>query len=180
MDRPELPKRLMERQSLRAFSLIELLCCISLLAVLVSLALPGLRDWSERTRHQALQDELLSLLRSARVWSIEHNLEIWLCGSSDGQTCDGRWGDGWLLHTPQGRPLRRFIALNPSHRLYWAGAGNTGKVRFRGGLTVTTNGTFTLCTTHTEQPVWAIVLNLQGRAKPAKQGSSNPCKENYN
>ncbi len=163
----------MNRPKLQAFTLTELLCSMAILALAISLALPALHDWSERTRQQGLQDELLIMLRSARAWSVGHNLEVWLCGSSDGQTCDDSWGEGWLLQAPEGQIApRRFVALEPSRRLLWS---RSGKVRFRGGLTVTTNGTFTLCTPD-DQPAWAIVLNRQGRARPVTSDDADPAR----
>ncbi|MBB3102107.1 GspH/FimT family protein [Azomonas macrocytogenes] len=153
----------MNHMTCRAFSLLELLCCIALLALLTALAIPELAAWVERSRHEALRNELVAFLKSARAYSIEHNHEVRLCGSSQGQSCDDAWERGWLLRhkDADGSPLL-FNLLTSGHRLYWSGSK---QIRFQaGGLTPVSNGTFTLCN-EKEEVAWRVILNRQGRVR---------------
>lgn len=81
----------------RGFTLIELLITLVVAAILVMMAMPNLRDLVLRNRMAANTNELMAAFQYARSEAIRANREAGVCSSSDGATCSGTWGDGWIV-----------------------------------------------------------------------------------
>jgi len=147
----------------RAFSLIELLITLTLLALLASIALPNFSGLVERNRIKALRNLLQTQINHARASSVLHNRDVVVCGSSDGQNCDNRWDTGWLLHFSDTEELLSQHRLSTQDRLRWAGFNK--KIRFHGnGTAPGGNGRFYFCNNQNEV-VLQMVLNRQGRLR---------------
>ncbi|WP_263140365.1 GspH/FimT family pseudopilin [Pseudomonas sp. RIT-PI-AD] len=147
----------------KALGLIELLFCLALLAVFASLALPAFGQWVERTRLEALRDQLQAHLNSARADSVLHNRAIEVCGSADGQTCDDDWQSGWVSHFASDQRLLKQYRLGVQDRLAWTGASS--RIRFQGnGTAPLGNGRFFFCDRQ-GKVVSQLVLNRQGRIR---------------
>lgn len=161
----------------KALSLVELLCCITLLGVFASIGLPGFANLLEHYRNETLRHELASALQAARAYSILHNHGTELCGSRTGDHCDSTWAKGWRIqHTHA--PIQLFQThLDGTQTLSWKGFSKT--IRFQpDGTTPISNGRFTLCN-QKKEAVWQLVLNRQGRVRHVKGQDpldrSQPC-----
>lgn len=158
----------MPAQRCGAFSLIELLTITSLLSLLLSLCLPAFTQLAQSNRDQALRNQLLAHLSTARGQAAIARRDIEICGSSNQRHCDGQWAKGWLLREEDSG---RVLAAHPLPRatdLSWRGFGGQS-IRYSGnGTSPSSNGRFTLC--RNGAIVWELAISRQGRARHVARG----------
>lgn len=162
----------MDRCAVRGFSLIEILVVVTLLALTVGMAVPSLSNLIDRNRALALADQLQSQLAHARALSVSRNRDVEICGSSDGEHCDGGWDRGWLLRFQgETQPFSRNV-LKEREQLRLK--TNKETVRFHGnGTSPLGNATFSICGAQA-RGVLQVVINRQGRVQ-RKVGSNAAC-----
>lgn len=79
------------------FTLIELMVTIAVLAIVLSIAAPGLRSVIQNNRAAAISNELVSALQLARSEAIKRAVAVQVCPSNDQVACGGSWNDGWIV-----------------------------------------------------------------------------------
>jgi len=163
---------IMNRDQQKAFNLVELLVTLSVAGILLSLAIPELRNLIETNRDAALRNLLLSHLSHTRMQAVTNNRSHILCGSSNGNVCDGDWNSNWLmLAASDDSPLQQY-QLNSSKKLCWSRSGNP--ITYRpNGTSPTSNGRFALCDGETAS--WQLVINRQGRVRQASANEGSAC-----
>lgn len=149
----------------RAFTLIEMLIVLALLAILGRIAVPALQSLLERNQQQALSDQVARAVYNARAYAISQGVAVELCGSQDGLNCTDDWSHGWLLreinHT---EPLLVTQLSSTGQTLHWSGF--QPYISFHSnGISPTGNGRFYSCTHHSLS--WQLILNRQGRLRTA-------------
>src|SRR5688572_23647254 len=84
----------------RGFTLVELLVVLSILAVLVTAAVPLTSSIGRSMKLTALSNALLSQLHLARSEAIKRNGRVAVCKSGDGRSClaAGGWEQGWIVY----------------------------------------------------------------------------------
>lgn len=87
------------RQS--AYTIIELLTTVTVLAVLSGIAAPGLRTLVESNRAVSQANALAAAFYLARSEAITRGLPVSVCTSDDQATCSGSddWSTGWIVFT---------------------------------------------------------------------------------
>jgi len=162
----------MKMHAQKALTLQELLIALAVLSILISLIPPSYSYLVEQNRAETIRNELIAILNHARAQAIaERNAHV-LCGSSDGEKCDGGWQHHWLLIRLKDQQLIRSFTPDHQYRLCWRGFGGQ-HVTFRAnGMTSASNGRFTFCqqTTH-----WQLTLNRQGRLKYEEAATDSGC-----
>ncbi|MDP2786657.1 MAG: GspH/FimT family pseudopilin [Pseudomonadota bacterium] len=78
-------------------TLIELLISISILAILLTVAVPSFQTSIVNNRLGTYSNALFSSLILARSEAIKRNKRVVVCKSSDGESCTGNWGQGWIV-----------------------------------------------------------------------------------
>ena len=148
------------------FTLIELIVTISILAILMTVAIPSFRSLIINNRIATQANDFVSDVSYARAEAVRRNLRVTVCQSNDGATCAAVaiWQNGWIVFTdPAGYGvvdpgeiiLRVHGALSSGTTLVAAGftAGNyfqflpSGIVSGVIGGTPAAAGAFTLCYT---------------------------------
>jgi len=84
----------------RAFTLIELMVTISVLAVVIALAAPSFSTMLRENRLAALSTELQGAMQLARSEAVKRRENITVCRSNAAQSaCENgtNWGVGWLI-----------------------------------------------------------------------------------
>lgn len=147
----------------RGFTLIEMLCVVTLLALLASIGLPNFGDLIERNRIQSLRNQLEAQLKHARASAVLHNRSVEICGSSDGRTCDDAWQSGWLIHRPDSTLINSQYTLSAGERMDWSGAAQRIIVLGNGTL-LKGNGRFYFCR-HDDTVALQLVISRQGRIR---------------
>lgn len=83
----------------KAFTLIELMVTMSVLAVIIGMAVPSFSGIVANNRSASLGEELNSVLNVARSEALKRSNRVSICASSDGISClaAGKWNKGWLV-----------------------------------------------------------------------------------
>ena len=81
------------------FTLIELLVALSVMAILVSVAIPAYSGMMLSHRLATQSNTFLSTLHFARSEAIKRNGRVVVCKSSSGEACadGGDWEQGWIV-----------------------------------------------------------------------------------
>ncbi|TBU78775.1 GspH/FimT family protein [Phytopseudomonas daroniae] len=154
----------------KAFSLVELLVVLSLLGILLTFAVPTFGKLLQDNRDEALRNLLRSQLQHTRAQAVMTNRQYWLCGSSDGTTCNGDWASHWLITTPP--HVHQLQQLPADNGLCWRGF--TRNIRFHpNGTTPVSNGRFSLC--RDGKTIWALTINRQGRVRDSSAETHQGC-----
>ena len=84
---------------MRAFTLIELMIVVALVAVLLVIAIPSFKALTQRNRVAGEINSFVSDLQFARSEAIKRGQPVSLCASADGATCLGTnsWNQGWIV-----------------------------------------------------------------------------------
>lgn len=85
------------RTKVQGFTLVELMTAIAVLSILLTVALPSLESMLLGGRLRSYANELVSSVYLARSEAIKTNAVVRLCASSNGTSCDGSWGEGWVI-----------------------------------------------------------------------------------
>jgi len=166
----------------RGFTLIELLVTITVLAIILGIGVPGLRDFVLNNRQVSAVNEMVASLQYARTEAITRNRNVSLCPSSNGTSCSGSdWAAGWIVfHDQDGdgsvdggdTVLRRVEALNRIDFVSDGGIANAVTYRRNGRATAT--GNFTLCDARGSSHGKVVVMDLSGRPRVEKLTGSCP------
>lgn len=98
----------------RAFTLIELMVTISVLAVVIALAAPSFSSMLQESRLSALSTEVQSALQLARSEAVKRRENITVCRSNAAQTACANgtdWATGWLIRRANGDVLKVWDAV---------------------------------------------------------------------
>jgi type IV fimbrial biogenesis protein FimT len=87
------------------FTLVELLVCLSVSAILVGFALPSIWRWQERARIDSVRQQLFNDLQLARVRALQWGQRLQIsrltaCAKSAASASD--WSCGWQISTASG------------------------------------------------------------------------------
>ncbi len=174
------------RQADRGWTLVELMIALALAGIVLSLAVPGYRDWIATYQLTSRAEQLAGSLALARAEAIKRGSRVNLCRAADGRHCADAaarapgWEAGWLVFVDADRDGRN-AAHEPVLRAEGAAAEGievranrpvedyvsfTGLGHARllnGGLQM---GTFTLC--RRGVPARRVVLANSGRVRVEK------------
>lgn len=79
------------------FTLVEMLVTLLMMAILLGIGIPS---FVNLIRNNGITDQANSVLGGiiyARQEAANLGLGVSICGSSDQKTCDGQWGEGWIV-----------------------------------------------------------------------------------
>ena len=97
---------------------LELMVVMAIVAILLSTAVPAVKNYTWNLRLRTAMDTLQTDLNLARAHAISHNAEMIICPASGGHDCSGssQWQQGWIvfpdLHTDRRRQAREPLVKN--------------------------------------------------------------------
>lgn len=163
------------------FTVIELMITVALLAILVGIAAPSLRDLTMNARITSQANDLMTDLAVTRGEAVKRGVRTAICTSTGGTACTtSNWQLGWIVFVdPDGDGLvgaptdiiKIVPALDGNNTLTSVGHTNNGAggpmVLFRPSGVVTPGGAgtvqFTLCDSRTIATVGAAAASNKGR-----------------
>lgn len=80
-----------------AFTLIELMVTLAVMAVVIGIAVPSFTTLIHTNRVKTLTEDLASSVNLARMEALKRGKRVSVCASSDGIACSGQWTDGWII-----------------------------------------------------------------------------------
>ncbi len=178
-------------------TLVELLAVLAILALILGIAAPGLRDMAERSRARSTSLALFSTLQFARAAAANSGLQIVICKSPNGYSCTagGDWGQGWMVFEDvlgtrtchdstgdgicdgsTGRILRWEPGVSAATLKLINNSNVATAVRFNpDGSSPGSNGRFTVCSTLTGRAYTGLVISNVGRVRLATAAEFLPC-----
>lgn len=151
----------------RGFSLVEVMVTITLAALLITIAMPSMRQIFVQSQDQILQDQLIHLLSFARRAALLQQQTVGVCQSQDLTTCSMKPADGIIIFIDN--------KVDPEI-LYTFRFKQNGKIDWRGfpqgsflqylttGMTAQENGSFWYMP-ESGASTWRITVSKAGQAK---------------
>jgi len=163
-------------------TLIELLCTLSILAILAAIAVPSFRDLRHDTGRAAAVNGFLHSLYLARSEALKRTSMVSLCASSDASRCSGaatQWHRGWILFAnddfdspPQRDPEETLLLV---HAGWQEGTISANRASFslRSTAQAVINGTVVFCDPRGSAHARAVIINNVGRPRLATRDADN-------
>lgn len=157
----------------RGYTLPGLLMTAGIIAVLVALGMPSLRELALEARMSAATNELVRAAHLARQLALTRRATVVLCPSHGGGRCAaaGAWSRGWLLYLnadrdepPRQDPAEPALLASPGLTGGWLGANRPSFV-FRPPGRRSTNGRLILCDARGPTRARTIVISYTGRPR---------------
>lgn len=163
------------------FTVIELLIAVTLLAILLGIAAPSVRDLILNSRITSQANDLMTDLAIARSEAVKRGVRAAVCASSSGAACTATpWSQGWIVFLdPDGNGavdaatdiVKVTPALDGNNTLTSVGHANSAAggpmVAFRPSGTITPGGAgnivFDLCDWRTAANVGTAAASNKGR-----------------
>lgn len=173
------------------YSLVELLVVLTLMAILLSIALPSMTAMLNTQKSVALGNSFLASLNLARNEAIKRNARAVLCKSVDGLSCttSGGWQQGWIVFhdvnnnaaldvgeqviEQQGAVAQGLTLTGNAPVANYVSFSASGSAKLISGAFQA--GTFTLCLVPASSAdVRQFILSSTGRAR-SRKGSLSDC-----
>lgn len=135
-------------QSVKGFTLLELLVTIAIVAVVTVLAAPSFRDMLSNNRLTAQAGGLTTALNYARNTALSQAITVRVCpvGTLNSPACGASWGAGWIVVSdPGGTPTLLQSKQTPAGNAVLSSTTATTHIDFDSrGLSTTAAG-FKVC-----------------------------------
>jgi len=166
-------------------TLIEQVMVVSITAILLTVATPGLYRTLQRNEVRVAQNEIFAALQYARSTAVTSGVRTVFCPSTDRAHCTSttRWEDGWLVgidadhdNQPDGRP--RYTGAGRGRQLHIRSSVGRQIVRYQpDGSAGGSNLTLLVCQQDDSSPALSIVVSNSGRVRgaPATAAQADSC-----
>ncbi|MFK7864763.1 MAG: GspH/FimT family pseudopilin [Pseudohongiellaceae bacterium] len=160
----------------KAFTLIELLIVLTIVAIALSIALPNFSEFIEQKKANDTIKRVKQAITVAKVGAVVNGNYVTLCKSRSGEKCEGNWEQGMIAFTDKNgdrkinqddRLLRYFTFPEVEGTIRWRAFQNRQYLQITGqGFTRFQNGNFTYCP-HNKKPYLArqIIINRTARVR---------------
>ncbi len=159
----------------RGFTLSELVVAMAVCAISLAVAAPSFSSLLASQRLIGTSNRVLVEIQSARLLAVHSNNRATICGSDDGETCNGsaNWSSGTLTFLDNNRngrrdalePALRRLHLEELHGLQIGTSNGRKSLAFTpAGFTAGTNLTLHICA-HNRREWRQIIVNLAGRSR---------------
>ena len=166
----------MYKKITRAFTIVELIICVAVLAILTSIALPYFHKYQSRQEAKQIPIKLSAVNRYARSQAAVFHQNIVICPSQDSLSCHpNQWNKNILVFIDKnknrqvdtGEQILQIDVLNLKYgNLSWRGALSLPSVTYQAhtALPIGSNGSFYYCSTHLSNQQ-RIVLSKMGHIR---------------
>jgi len=138
-----------------AFTLIELLTTLSILAIILSISIPSLSQSISASRVNSLYRHIFTLIQYTRSTAVTLQQDVIFCPTEDEQNCINNWSKPLIIFIDKNRNKvkdndetihKKINLLNPGEKFRWTAFGTSKYIRYiSDGSTEYQNGNFTIC-----------------------------------
>lgn len=128
------------------FTLTEVMIVLLILSIVLAIGVPSFLGLIEKTRTRTATEDLVELLRLARLTAVEQATRVSVCASTDGATCSGS-KDDWnkriiAVHNPESGTPETLINLEVGNGVTLTHNKHDANEQGEGGYTIdfTANG----------------------------------------
>lgn len=91
----------MNKRDQAGFTALELIVTMAVIAILLTMGVPAVENYSWNLRMKTAMDQLQTDLNLARGHAVSHNSQTVICPATDGNECSGQssWQNGWIIFT---------------------------------------------------------------------------------
>lgn len=162
------------RQS--GFTLIELMITLVIIATLLAVVAPAVRDIRKKNRIETSAHSLFTSLIFTRSEALKRNSQVVLCKSNNGADCTvgSEWHEGWLVYADAdsdsapdpNEVLRIGAALENGDTLYISGTSFTDQIAYNVDGSASGLGRFVLCNEgESDEFAKEVSISLTGRPR---------------
>ncbi len=176
------------KQSNRAFTLIELLISISVIAITFNLALPSFGEILDRSKVRANVQQLTQTLQLSRIKAISGNTKVTLCPINETGVCGSDWSTGYMSFIDNNGDrqyngddviLTEYLSTDEKSSLSWRAFGHKNSLQWLAtGITNHQNGSFEFCYDNKADKSRALFLTKAGRIRHSKDTNGDDIHEN--
>jgi type IV fimbrial biogenesis protein FimT len=150
------------------FTLIELLVTVAVVALLVTLALPSMKNLIETQHVKTGASDLQATLFFARSEALKRatNVEVVPTGND--------WKSGWKVQLPDGTLLRSQLALNPLLTSMAVDAGTKVTYQPDGHVSVAPPTIVVRVSSNPKVTARCVITDLSGRASVVTDNDGDP------
>ena len=156
----------------KGMTLLELLVATTVLAILLSVTVPALGDWTKKIRMDTAVYTLQRSIQFARSEAVSRNEIVSICPSLDAETCTQaeNWGIGWIIYADQSGSRDR-EQNDPILRVQEQLSGtkinyNRGKrISVNGMGRISQNGSVWVCSEQNQGEATRLIMIHSGRVR---------------
>ncbi|TQV82989.1 GspH/FimT family pseudopilin [Aliikangiella coralliicola] len=171
-----------------AFTLIDILFTLGLVAVLLNIALPAFDDLIKKQKITSEVMKLRTTLQNTRSIAITRHQKVTICPTLDGASCSKKWSDGYMAFVDNNSDrklsadeelLHQSKIKDDDIQLRWRAFGvRTSFQWHHTGITNHQNGTFEYCFKNEPELSRALIISKAGRIRHSKDKNGNRIHEN--
>jgi type IV fimbrial biogenesis protein FimT len=176
------------KNQLTGFTLIELIITIAIASILFGTALPNFSEFLDRRKVTSNLHSLAEVIQLSRSTAVNENRRVTLCPTSDGETCNNIWSEGFLsfididgdrAFDPEDTQLYVSITHDEKLAIKWRAFGRRSSLQWlETGITNHQNGSFELCYDNNPKHARALILTKAGRMRYSKDTNNDQLHEN--
>jgi type IV fimbrial biogenesis protein FimT len=162
------------------FTLLELLCTLTIISILYSVAIPSFQSFIASTQRNTLEQKLFTLIQYTRSKAAFQATNVILCPSTNQTDCINDWQQPLIIFSDPNDNKRRDNAeiidrieniAQKNYPIRWRASGTSRYLRYvSDGSTVYQNGTFTLCPAIDNiEHISKIIVYRSGRARRGRK-----------
>jgi type IV fimbrial biogenesis protein FimT len=163
-------------------TLVELLVCLLIGSIMLSMALPSFRTLAQNNQKSQEVNQLVGMLHYARSTAVLKKRTSSLCAGTDRCFASLTWHNALLVFADQngngqldaGEEILQQSVIADNYAWQWSNFRKSPHLTYEhDGTTRALNGTFTLC--KSGEALHQVVISLSGRVRTQSPGNTAKC-----
>lgn len=175
-------------QRQNGFTIIELIICITIIAILLTIALPSFSNLLIENKVSSQVQKLTQTLQLSRTRAITNNIRVTICPIDKSTTCSKDWSTGYMSfidingdrqYNENDTIIFQHTENNKKITLNWRAFGHKRSLQWLAtGITNHQNGSFEFCYEGSPKKSRALFITKAGRIRFSKDTDGDEFHEN--